>query len=87
MVGKIETTTIATTHIASSKTHTTLIVVKHGVGTKGTRAAGEYGTKQTMTLDRALENKSGREWWESAGAEVYPEKFGCYVNSRIPASG
>jgi hypothetical protein len=49
-------------------------------------SGGEFTTKETATLDRATQNQFSVEWWVANGADVFPEKFVAYVNTKLAAT-
>ena len=45
-------------------------------------SAGEFQVKD-HALDLAMVDTISRAWWEDTGAQVYPEKFVAYVNTKL----
>ena len=49
--------------------------------------AGEFGIKESATLDRAIKDTSMIDFWKNNGYLVYPDKFVDYVDTKISREG
>jgi hypothetical protein len=45
---------------------------------------GRYATKDAAMISLAVNSPGAIEWWDRAGASVYPDEFCAYVVKRLP---